>query len=216
MKMSNEIDFVGISHPLGPLAGLAALAQERHTRGGEPGSTWVGLWRPEQQRELLDAVETVAERVDDATRSRLARKWALPGVRDYSLLLAPLPLEAKDISCANSTTIEIEQVSEAGNQQQEKQEKQEEEELEPSVPIWHHGVLEQARISTVRHAVHLVRFLDDYHEPTLAALRRRHLIQRAYDNRPDVRPIIGSVKDYEATSGYTWQQRGPLTVACTI
>jgi hypothetical protein len=38
--------------------------------------------------------------------------------------------------------------------------------------------------------------------------------QRAADNRPDVRPIIQSVQSYEQQSGYTWQQRGPLTVSC--
>ena len=105
--MNNEAPFVGIAHPLGPLAVLAALAQEWHTRGGEPGSTWAGLWRPGQQRELLDAVEAVAERVDAATRSRLARKWALPGVRDYSLLLALLPLDAKSTFCANNCSFAI-------------------------------------------------------------------------------------------------------------
>lgn len=188
--MSNEIPFVGIAHPLGPLAPLAALAQEWHTRGREPGGTWAGLWRPEQQRQLLDTVEAFAERVDDATRSQLARKWALPGVRDYSLLLALLPLETKSTFCANNTTLEIEQVPEDGNQQQEEQEG---EEQEPSVPIWHHGVLEQARISTVRHAVHLVRFLDDYHEPSLAALRRRHLRSLDDDVDSDKRRAAGEV-----------------------
>ena len=101
--MSNETSF-GIAHPLGPLAALAALAQEWHTRGAEPGSTWAGLWRPDQQRELLDAVEAVAEPLDAVTRSRLARKWALAGVRDYSTLFALLPLEARKESCVRNTT----------------------------------------------------------------------------------------------------------------
>jgi hypothetical protein len=45
----------------------------------------------------------------------------------------------------------------------------------PGVPIWNHGWLEQAKLTPVRHAVHLVRYLDDYHEPSLAALRRQSL-----------------------------------------
>jgi len=44
-----------------------------------------------------------------------------------------------------------------------------------SVPVWNHGVLEQAKLTPVRHAVHLVRHLEDYHEPTVAALRRQRL-----------------------------------------
>ena len=43
------------------------------------------------------------------------------------------------------------------------------------IPVWNHGMLEQAKLTPVRHAVHLVRHLDDYHEPTVAALRRQRL-----------------------------------------
>jgi hypothetical protein len=43
------------------------------------------------------------------------------------------------------------------------------------VPIWNHGVLEQAKLTPVRHAVHLLRHLDDYHEPTVAAQKRQCL-----------------------------------------
>src|SRR5437899_11778959 len=43
------------------------------------------------------------------------------------------------------------------------------------IPVWNHGVLSQAKLTPVRHAVHLVRHLDDYHEPTVAALRRQCL-----------------------------------------
>jgi hypothetical protein len=44
------------SHPLGPLASLAALAQEWRTRGSGVGTTWAGLWHPTQQPEILAAV----------------------------------------------------------------------------------------------------------------------------------------------------------------
>jgi hypothetical protein len=54
-----------------------------------------------------------------------------------------------------------------------------EDEDEPAVvvgvPIWNHGVLEQAKLTPVRHAIHLVRHLDDYHEPTVAAQKRQRL-----------------------------------------
>src|SRR5438876_747888 len=43
------------------------------------------------------------------------------------------------------------------------------------VPIWNQGMLEQAKLIPVRHAIHVVRHLDDYHEPTVAALRRQRL-----------------------------------------
>ena len=54
------------------------------------------------------------------------------------------------------------------------------------VPIWNHGVLEQAKLTPVRHAVHLVRHLDDYHEPTVAALRRQRL-RKLVDAEPEER-----------------------------
>src|SRR5438128_1058479 len=78
------------SHPLGPLATLAALAQEWRTRGGGLGTTWAGLWHPTQQSDILAAVAQHAQRMDVVTLKRLARRGALPGVRDYSLLWALL------------------------------------------------------------------------------------------------------------------------------
>jgi hypothetical protein len=52
--------------------------------------------------------------------------------------------------------------------------------------LWNHGVLEQAKLTPGRHAVHLLRHLDDYHEPTVAALRRqclRKLVDAQGDER---------------------------------
>src|SRR6266511_1458662 len=95
------------SHPLGPLVGLAALAQEWRTRGGGLGTTWAGLWHPTQQSEILAAVAERTKRVDDITLTRLARRGALPGVRDYSLLWALLPTEptpAPDQECCVDNT----------------------------------------------------------------------------------------------------------------
>jgi hypothetical protein len=43
------------------------------------------------------------------------------------------------------------------------------------IPIWDHGTLERAQLTSVRHAIHIMRHLNDYHEPTLAALCRRQL-----------------------------------------
>jgi len=54
------------------------------------------------------------------------------------------------------------------------------------IPIWNHGMLEQAKLTPVRHAVHLVRHLDDYHEPTVAAMRRQRL-RELVDAEPDER-----------------------------
>jgi len=68
------------SHPLGPLASLAALAQEWRTRGGGVGATWAGLWHPAQQSEILATVAEHAQRVDDMLLKRLARRGTLPGV----------------------------------------------------------------------------------------------------------------------------------------
>src|SRR5690242_11541549 len=81
------------SYPLGPLAGLAALAQEWRTRGSGLGTTWAGLWHPTQQSEILAAVSQHTQRVDDLILKRLARLGVLPGVRDYSLLWALLLIE---------------------------------------------------------------------------------------------------------------------------
>ena len=71
----------------------AALAQEWRTRDSALGTTWAGLWQPTQQSDILAAVSQHAQRVDDVALKRLARLGVLPGVRDYSLLWALLPIE---------------------------------------------------------------------------------------------------------------------------
>src|SRR6266542_1844438 len=90
-------------HPLGPLAGLAALAQEWRTRDSGLGTTWAGLWHPTQQSDILAAVAQHAQRMDAVTLKHWARLGALPGVRDYSLLwalLLPKPVPAPEqVSC---------------------------------------------------------------------------------------------------------------------
>src|SRR5437867_4979621 len=97
------------SHPLGPLAGLAALAQEWRTRGGGFGTTWAGLWHPTQQSDILTAVAQHAQRVDEVIVKRLARFGVLSGVRDYSLLWALLPAAPAPApgqqSCVNNTKL---------------------------------------------------------------------------------------------------------------
>jgi hypothetical protein len=170
------------SHPLGPLASLAALAQEWRTRGGGLGTTWAGLWHPTQQSDILAAVAEYAQRVNDATFKRLARRGALPGVRDYSLLWALLPAPpvraANQESCVDNTKSKVaEAASDPATGVTNQQHAEDEDELAAilGVPIWNHGILARAKLTPVRHAVHLVRYLDDYHEPTLAALRRQRL-----------------------------------------
>jgi hypothetical protein len=180
------------SHPLGPLASLAALAQEWRMRGGGLGSTWAGLWHPTQQSDILTVVAQHAQRMDDVTLKRLARLGALPGVRDYSLLWALLPTEPvpalEQGSCVDSTTEQAEASSDldASTTDQEDTEDEDESAAVIGVPVWNHGVLEQAKLTPVRHAVHLVRHLDDYHEPTLAALRRQR-VRKLVDAQPDER-----------------------------
>jgi hypothetical protein len=170
------------SHPLGPLSRLAALAQEWRTRGGGVGTTWAGLWHPTQLSEILVAIVQHAQRVDDVTLKRLARRGALPGVRDYSLLWALLPTApapaTEQESCVDNTKEKAAEASsdlDASLTDQEDREDEDESAAVLGVSIWNHGVLEQAKLTPVRHAVHLVRHLDDYHEPTLAALRRQRL-----------------------------------------
>jgi hypothetical protein len=180
--MSTEAEPTSLlSHPLGPLASLAALAQEWRTRDSGLGTTWAGLWHPTQQSDILTAITQHAQRVDDVTLPRLARLGALPGVRDYSLLwalLLPEPVPAlEQVSCVDSTTEQAEVSSglDASTTDQEDIEDEDEAAAMVGIPIWNHGALEQAKLTPVRHAVHLVRHLDDYHEPTVAALRRQRL-----------------------------------------
>jgi hypothetical protein len=177
-------------HPLGPLAGLAALAQEWRTRDSGLGTTWAGLWHPTQQSEILAAVAQHAQRMDAVTLTRLARRGALPGVRDYSLLWALLPTEPvpapEQRSCVDNTTEEAKPSSSLDASTTDQEDTEDEAAAAVGVPIWNHGVLEQAKLTSVRHAVHLARHLDDYHEPTLTALRRQRL-RKLVDAQPEER-----------------------------
>jgi len=179
------------SHPLGPLGGLAALAQEWRTRGGGLGTTWAGLWPSTQQSEILAAVAEHTQRVDNIILKRLARRSALPGVRDYSLLWALLPTtpEPGQESCVDNTKEKSTEASSdlaASTADQEDIEDEDELAAALGVAIWNHGMLEQAKLTPVRHAIHLVRHLDDYHEPTVAAMRRQRL-RKLVDAEPDER-----------------------------
>ena len=178
-NMSSEITFSSLSaHPLGPLAGVAALAQEWRTRGSGAGATWAGLWQPTQQPQILASIDQHTQRVDDTTLKRLARRGALPGVRDYSLLWAILPIAPAPVSDQGSYVDNTRvRPGEFATDTTDQPDTEDEEELVAllGVPIWNHGILAQAQLTPVRHAVHLVRYLDDYHEPTLAALRRQRL-----------------------------------------
>jgi len=191
--MNREAEMTSLRHPLGPLAGLAALAQEWRTRGSGAGATWAGLWHPTQQSDTLAIIDQHAQQVDDATLKRLVRRGALPGVRDYSLLWAILPTAPTPIldqeSCVDNTKeMTAEASSDLAASATDPQDTEDEEESAAvvGIPVWNHGVLEQAKLTPVRHAVHLVRHLDDYHEPTVAALRRQRL-RKLVDAQPDER-----------------------------
>src|SRR5262249_7150121 len=60
----------------------------------------------------------------------------------------------------------------------------------------------------------------DEHAPTRLSCRvcifsQLHHIQRALDAQPAMMlPAVRAAEEYERISGYTWQQRGSLTVAC--
>lgn len=159
----------------------AALAQEWRTRDSALGTTWAGLWQPTQQSDILAAVSQHAQRVDDVALKRLACLGVLPGVRDYSLLWALLPIEPVPAPEQGSFVVLSTQRDEtlsnldASATDQADTEDEDEAAAVVGVPIWNHGVLEQAKLSPVRHAIHLIRHLDDYHEPTVAALRRQCL-----------------------------------------
>ena len=131
--------------------------------------------------------------MDDVTLKRLARLGALPGVRDYSLLWALLPSrlasESGEGSCVNSTTQkDTEAPNSLTTSATDQTDTEDEDELGAvvGIPVWNHGMLEQAKLTPVRHAVHLMRHLDDYHEPTLAALRWQRL-RKLVDASPDER-----------------------------
>jgi hypothetical protein len=45
---------------------------------------------------------------------------------------------------------------------------------------------------------------------------QQHHIQHALDTQPAMMlPAVRAVTEYEQITGYTWQQRGPLAVACS-
>jgi hypothetical protein len=178
MSIEAEMSFLP-APPLGPLAGLAARAQEWRTRDTGLGTTWAGLWHPSHQDEILATIAQHAVRMDTMTLKRLARRGALPGVRDYSLLWAILPTEpaptAEQVGCVDNTTQKEEVPSDIDAQMTKDTNDEDADATIAGIPIWNHGVLSQAKLTPVRHAVHLMRHLDDYHEPTLAAQRRQRL-----------------------------------------
>jgi hypothetical protein len=123
------------------------------------------LWHPELRAQVEQLVAEHAFRLDAQTIARLEQAGVLPGVRDYSPLAALLLSEEEKERCVDSTTHQL--IIPGGAEDAAS--------APLGIPIWHHGTLERAQLITVRHAVHLMRYLDDYHEPTLAALCRRRL-----------------------------------------
>lgn len=152
---------------LGPLAPVAANADEWKSRSTAGGMTWAGLWRTQYRDEVLKLIEQHTTPLTQDDIRQLVNMGQLPGVRSFTHLVALLPTAQPEQRCDDSTTIENADAAED----------------EPpllGIPIFDHGTLDQARLSEVRHAVHLMRYLDDYHEPTLAALKRR-LVRAAGD-----------------------------------
>lgn len=144
---------MSIQSPLGPLAGIAGSAQEWRSRSGGIGLTLAGLWHVDQRAAILHEVQQHTLAATEELRQRWARRGVLPGIRQYATLLALLPL-------ADELVGETEPDDNDGRQY---------------LPVWEHGVFAQAAIGEARHAIHIVRYLDDYHEPTIASLRRRFL-----------------------------------------
>jgi hypothetical protein len=139
-----------------------------------------------------------AQRVDEALRGRLARRWALPGVRDYSLLLALLPLQPNEPGQEGDA-------ERATNDPGAAEDAEEEDDVALGIPIWNHGELERAKLAPVRHAVHLVRYLNDYHEPTLAALRRQRLRTLRDDSTEVRRAAARAVADTFLGNPVRWR-----------
>jgi len=83
---------------------LAARAQEWRTRGDTPGTTWAGLWHPDLQSQVDQLVVEHAFHVDSDTITRLERAGVLPGVRDYSPLVALVMSEEEKETCVDGTT----------------------------------------------------------------------------------------------------------------
>jgi hypothetical protein len=117
---------------------------------------------------VLDGIAEHCVLADDALRRQWQRQDKLAGWRDYDRLIAVLPVETDEFAPDESDGDEGDAVM--------------------GIPIWDEGVLAQASLSTVRQAVHLCRYLDDYHEPTIAALRRSYL-RRANTDDPAARMV---------------------------
>lgn len=149
-----------MSHPLGPLAHLILDAQSWQTQRG----TYAGIWHPGAAATIDEALVQHTLPLDTILIRHLQRVGALPRVRVTRHLVALLP--TKDIADSEP--------SEAANEDNPES-AADDEPLPTGIPIWHHGTFEQASITPVAHAIHLLRYLDDYHELTLAAQRRRAL-----------------------------------------
>lgn len=176
--MSTELDQQS-DHPLGPLAPLAATAYEWRQREMGRGQTWAGLWRTDQRAMVRDAIHEHCDKLDAATAKRLVRTGRLPGVRDTSRLIAVLVPPYDD---ADQTDV---------SPDDPESEPEEEEQLPFGIPIFDHDALDQAALAEVRHAKHIVRHLDDFHEPTLATLRRRLIRGLADADDADQRRAAG-------------------------
>lgn len=142
-----------------PLAQLAVMSYEWKTRYVRlSGTTWAGLWHTANRAEVQELIVQHTQVLDSTIARQLLHAGRLPGVRDITHLIALL-VDHEEGRNTNTTT----------NQTTNS------EEHPVGIPIFHHGVLDQAKLSDVRHATHLVRHLDDFHEPTIAAIRRRLL-----------------------------------------
>ena len=152
-------------------AELATRADAWRTRDQGLHATWAGLWQPALHDDIIAFVAHHTVAATDSSKQEMRRLAALPSVRDYVPLIALLPFEQEqDESCVINTTLE-----EAPNQEADKPIQ--------GIPIWNHGAFERATLTPVRHAIHLTRYLDDEHEPTLATVRRQQLRALAQGSR---------------------------------
>lgn len=147
-------------HPLVDLVPLIMLADEWRTRDTRRGTTWAGLWQTRHRAVVQQLVHQHLQPLDPAMLRRLMAAGRLPGARDVAHLIGLL-VHAPACGDAHAAG------ADDGNT--------EDEDLPSGIPLYDHGVFDQAKIVDVRHAVHLVRHLDDFHEPTAAAIRRRVL-----------------------------------------
>jgi hypothetical protein len=171
--------------PLGPLAFFAAQAAQWLTRTSSQGSTWAGVWPCADRAAVLDGIAEHCVLADDALRRQWQRQDKLAGWRDYDRLIAVLPVETDEFAPDESDGDEGDAVM--------------------GIPIWDEGVLAQASLSTVRHAVHLCRYLDDYHEPTIAALRRSYLRRANTDDSAARMVACAAAAEAFLESPVTWR-----------